>query len=405
MSRQIVLGDYVELVRGTTYKGSLVGAPGPALLGLGSIVPGGGFRNDFKTYGGDCPPGLMLGPGDLYVSLKGATKDGDMIGSVARVPTYVSSGRLTQDTVRLKFRQRDPSTERYIYWLLRTSHYRDYCAGRATGSAVVALSRADFLSYPVPPVDQRRGLVINVLERLDDKIESNRRAAALTDGLARTVFAYWRATVDTETLTSFGASADVFGGATPQTGVPEYWGGDVAWATPTDVTTLPTPYLFDTARKITRLGLASCAATLHPPGTIFMTSRATIGAFCLNEVPAASNQGFIAVRPKREKDRWFLFEEMRSRVPEFLDNANGSTFLELSRGRFKQLPLARPSEPAIERLATQLEPIHAKASQLTTESSRLAELRDALLPLLWSGRTRAGLCSPDIDHILELEHA
>jgi type I restriction enzyme, S subunit len=142
------VGDCVRLKRGTTYRGSLVGKPGPALLGLGSIRPGGGFRNTgFKTYGGDCPPELMLGPGELYVSLKGATKDGEMIGSVARVPLTVSSGRLTQDTVKLEFT--DSGMTRYIYRLLLTPEYRIYCANRATGSAVVALSRDDFLSYPL----------------------------------------------------------------------------------------------------------------------------------------------------------------------------------------------------------------------------------------------------------------
>ena len=95
------VGDFVTLVRGKTYKGALVGADGPALLGLGSIVPGGGFRNDYKTYGGDCPPELMLEPGDLFVSLKGATKDGEMIGSVARLPESVPSGRLTLSLIHI----------------------------------------------------------------------------------------------------------------------------------------------------------------------------------------------------------------------------------------------------------------------------------------------------------------
>jgi hypothetical protein len=82
MAAKSNVGDYVSLQRGTTYKGTLVGKPGPALLGLGSIRPGGGFREgDYKTYGGECPEKLMLFPGDLFVSLKGATKDGEMIGS------------------------------------------------------------------------------------------------------------------------------------------------------------------------------------------------------------------------------------------------------------------------------------------------------------------------------------
>ena len=83
MGNEATIGNYVTLQRGVTYKGNLVGKPGPALLGLGSIHPGGGFREgDYKTYGGECLPKHMLFPGDLFVSLKGATKDGKMITAI-----------------------------------------------------------------------------------------------------------------------------------------------------------------------------------------------------------------------------------------------------------------------------------------------------------------------------------
>jgi type I restriction enzyme S subunit len=186
------VGDYVTLVRGTTYHGNLVGAPGPALLGLGSIEPGGGFRIDhYKTYGGDCPADLMLFPGDLYASLKGATKDGKMIGSVARVPPSVPSGRLTQDTVKLVLREPNPEATSYLYWILRTPQYRDYCQGRATGSAVVALSRLDFLCYPVPPLTKVRKCVVDLLDEIESHIEVNRRMNEMLEATARAVFKDW----------------------------------------------------------------------------------------------------------------------------------------------------------------------------------------------------------------------
>jgi type I restriction enzyme S subunit len=192
MGDRSTVGDYVTLQRGTTYKGTLVGKPGPALLGLGSLQPGGGFRDgDYKTYGGECPPKLMLFPGDLFVSLKGATKDGEMIGSVARVPPTVSSGRLTQDTVKLEFHSWDQETANFLYWVLRTPQYRAYCAGRATGSAVVALSRDDFLAYPVPAITPTRMRIVEVLGALDDKIELNRRMNATLEAMARALFQSW----------------------------------------------------------------------------------------------------------------------------------------------------------------------------------------------------------------------
>ena len=186
------VGDYVTLQRGTTYKGSLVGEPGPALLGLGSIEPGGGFRiGHYKTYAGDCPAELMLFPGDLYAALKGATKDGKMIGSVARVPPTVPTGRLTQDTVKLVFRSSHPDDSSYLHWILRTPQYREYCAGHAMGSAVVALSRRDFLAYPVPPLTAFRKQVVALLDVLDDKIELNRRMNETLEAIARALFKSW----------------------------------------------------------------------------------------------------------------------------------------------------------------------------------------------------------------------
>jgi hypothetical protein len=83
----LTLGDLVSLQRGTTYKSALLGQPGPTLLGLASIQRNGGFRNDnLKTYGGDSPDKLLLGPGDIYVSLKDVTQSADLLGAIARVP-------------------------------------------------------------------------------------------------------------------------------------------------------------------------------------------------------------------------------------------------------------------------------------------------------------------------------
>ncbi len=192
MGNNTTVGDYVTLQRGITYKGNLVGRPGPALLGLGSIHPGGGFREgDYKTYGGECPPKIMIYPGDLFASLKGATKDGKMIGSVARVPLSVSSGRLTQDTVKLEFNDPNRETSNFLYWILRTPQYRDYCARHATGSAVVALSRDDFLNYPVPPIDATRVSIVTLLEALEEKCELNRQMNATLELMAQAQFNDW----------------------------------------------------------------------------------------------------------------------------------------------------------------------------------------------------------------------
>lgn len=182
------LGQLVDLVRGRTYRSSLKDLPGPVLLGLASIERNGGFRDDkLSTYGGDSPPELVLAPGDIYVSLKDVTQSADLLGAVARVPAHVERGRLTQDTVRLKFRSSDISHE-IVYRSLLTAEYREYCRSHATGTTNLGLARDDFLAYPIvqPSADIVLAfdtLIGHVDRRAAVAIAQSRTLATLRDAL------------------------------------------------------------------------------------------------------------------------------------------------------------------------------------------------------------------------------
>lgn len=185
------IGDYFTLQRGTTYKSSLLGHPGPVLLGLATINRNGGFRDDsLKTYGGESPEKLLVRPGELYLSLKDVTQSADLLGAVARLPYTQRAGRLTQDTVRLEPRHQDVPLE-YLYWLLRTPQYRAYCRAHATGTTNLGLAREDFLSFPVPALTERRAHTVEALQSLDEKIELNRRMNETLEEMARALFKSW----------------------------------------------------------------------------------------------------------------------------------------------------------------------------------------------------------------------
>lgn len=387
MSDSIRLGDVVTIERGTTYKSALIGQPGPVLLGLGSIARHGGFRADsLRTYGGDSPARLLVDPGDIYVSLKDVTQTADLLGAVARVPQTGPVGRLTQDTVRLDVRSADIPVG-YLYWVLRTPQYREYCRACATGTTTMGLAREDFFAFEFPRPSADRILLVELLDTLDFKVAANERSLRLVEELADEEFAK-SSTATGLDRTTFGEVAEVGGGGTPRTIQSEYWDGDVAWATPTDVTGLTGPYLTRTSRTITDAGLAACASPLYPVGSILMTSRATIGAFAIAQVPVAVNQGFIVANAKDPNMQWWIYHDMRSRVGEFLSHANGATFLELPRGRFKLLPVRLPSAGIAREFAATVGPLHRTAAQLLMENEQLASTRDGLLPLLMSGRIR-----------------
>jgi type I restriction enzyme S subunit len=70
-----------------------------------------------------------------------------------------------------------------------------------------------------------------------------------------------------------GEVVETVGGGTPSTQNPEYWQDvDVAWFTPTDLTSDPAMFISDSAKRITSLGLQKSSARLFPSYSVMMTS-------------------------------------------------------------------------------------------------------------------------------------
>lgn len=129
-----------------------------------------------------------------------------------------------------------------------------------------------------------------------------------------------------------GDFCEIVSGATPKTGVAEFWDGDVHWATPKDLSDLPGKYIDDTPRKITEAGLRSCPATVLPKGSVLLSSRAPIGHVAINTVPMATNQGFKSLIPDRNRaDANYLYHWLKAHRA-YLDSlGNGATFKEVSK--------------------------------------------------------------------------
>lgn len=98
----------------------------------------------------------------------------------------------------------------------------------------------------------------------------------------------------------------IIGGATPSTSNPHYYGGQIPWITPKDLSTLNGRFIEKGERNITEKGLSSCSAQLLPQGSILFTSRAPIGYVAIAKNPITTNQGFKSIVPneKVNNTRW-----------------------------------------------------------------------------------------------------
>ncbi|MDK7750507.1 restriction endonuclease subunit S [Brevibacterium sp. UMB10442] len=252
----------------------------------------------------------------------------------------------------------------------------------ARGSGQPLVTQADLKQITVnPPPRSIRVALSQVLGSLDDKIAANQ---AVIDTGNDLLMSLYRGTPK-RNAEPFEQVCDVFGGSTPSTKVPEYWGGEIRWATPTDLTALKGPWLNGTERTITEDGLRSMSSALHPEGSILMTSRATIGSVALAAYPVTTNQGFIVVRAPEDLTPW-TYCQLRDRVPEFEAWANGATFLELSRGNFKKLAFQRAEPERLTAFNKTAWPLLEMCKTKQMENITLAKTRDELLPLLMNGK-------------------
>jgi type I restriction enzyme, S subunit len=138
--------------------------------------------------------------------------------------------------------------------------------------------------------------------------------------------------------------ADISSGGTPSRAIDGFWGGDIPWATPSDITRCKTNYLHDTREFITQKGLLSSSAKLLPIGTLLFTSRATIGEIKISTKQASTNQGFKNLVPKESIDTNFLFYQIINSKNEFVKYAAGSTFLEINRKDTGRVLILHPSD-------------------------------------------------------------
>lgn len=173
--------------------------------------------------------------------------------------------------------------------------------------------------------------------------------------------------------TTLGAIATLGGGTTPSKSEEGYWSdGSTPWATPSDITSLPsgTARISATEVAVTDRALKECSLPLNPPGTVLMTSRATIGYAALNDVPMATNQGFITFRCGDRADPEFLLHWLTAKRDFLVGAAGGSTFKELSRGTAKLLPILLPPLHEQRRIA---EVLRSVDEAITTTQAAVAQ--------------------------------
>ena len=352
---------------------------------------------------------VRIPPGSLIIANSGVSLG---FAAITRIEGCIHDGWLL--TTDFQGIDRD-----YLYYCINlvTHKIRSFADGTTQPNLNTDIARR--LLVPMPPIQEQRAIA-SLLGALDDKIELNRQINETLEAMARLFFKDWfvdfgptRAKAEGRPtylapdlwalfpdalddddkpvgweISTIGQEVRVVGGSTPSTKELAYWDGDFCWATPKDLSTLKSPVLLNTERRITQTGVSQISSGLLATGTVLLSSRAPIGYLAINQMPTAVNQGFIAMVCEGRLSNVFVWLWTQANIETILQKANGSTFLEISKTNFRPITVIIPDMLIRNAFDEIVQPLYKQIVGNEQESETLAQTRDLLLPELMSGKIR-----------------
>src|SRR5687768_14082362 len=143
-------------------------------------------------------------------------------------------------------------------------------------------------------------------------------------------------------ILTLGETGEIISGGTPSTTVKEYWGGDINWISPSDLTGYKSKTISKGAKSITTLGLKNSSARLMPKGSVLFSSRAPIGYVVIAGDELCTNQGFKSIIPHEFMCSEYLYYYLSASKQQAEKAASGTTFKEISKAKFSELTIPVP---------------------------------------------------------------
>lgn len=417
---KVRLGEVARLRKGVSYQGAHLDRPGPRLLGLGTVMSGGGLKlQEARTYGGPIKEWQMIRPGEMLVALTDLTQDGRVLGSPALLPSTAKGDfAVTHHVARVEIIRPDLLNVRYLYYLLRGHNAQVHMRGVATGTTVRAVSTSDAegLATDLPPVEEQCAIA-HVLGTLDDKIELNRRIALTLESMVRALFRSWFVDFEPVRAKSEGRDSGLSrrlvesfpdGFEDSELGkIPKSWKvgtlGDVAQnprrgIQPYDIAS-DTPYiaLEHMPKRCIALsdwelpkGLESNKFAFRKGEILFGKLRPYFHKVGVAPVDGVCSTDIVVVAP--QSPQWSAFVLGLVSSDEFVEYTNaGSTGTKMPRTSWAEMAryaIALPPEGVADVFAKQLQPQIERILATIHESRVLSTLRDILLAKLISGELR-----------------
>lgn len=177
-------------------------------------------------------------------------------------------------------------------------------------------------------------------------------------------------------------------GGTPTSNEKSYYGGDIIWITPADMSKQQSsPWFSNSSKKITNLGLQKSSAQLIEENSIVYSSRAPIGYVNIVKDKFTTSQGCKSVTPIKNS-LMYIYYVLIERTEDIKYRASGTTFKEISALEFGKTLVPLPpleEQQEIVRVLDEVLENENKVKELLELEERIDVLEKSILYKAFKG--------------------
>ncbi|MBF0412996.1 MAG: restriction endonuclease subunit S [Desulfamplus sp.] len=292
------------------------------------------YLNDGKAieYIDDYLPSVCCNKDDILMTRTGNTG----------IVVYGVEGVFHNNFFKINF-DKDKVDKKYLIYYLNLSKIQKIILAKAGTSTIPDLNHNDFYSIPIilPPTLTEQTAIANALSDADALITSLEKLIAKKRNIKQGAMQKLLQPKEDWEVKRLGEVAEIVGGGTPSTFNDAFWHGQINWFTPTEI----------------------------------MTEGCT-------------NQGFQSLIVKNNYYNEFLYYLIQTKKNLLLQNASGSTFLEITPNKLKQIEVAVPSFQEQTCIATILSDMDNEITALENKLEKYKKIKLGMMQNLLTGRIR-----------------
>lgn len=297
------------------------------------------------------------------------------------------------------FRCKDGLTSEYLFYFLSRDEFRRSGAKVMSGAVGHKRVPKEFIentAIRIPPLPEQKRIVAildEVFAGIDKAIANTEKNLANARELFEShLNAVFQQKGDGWEEKKLGDVCNLIGGGTPSKRNPDYYNGDIPWATVRDMNQ---DVISDTDCQITMAAVKASSTNIIPAGNVVIATRVGLGKVCLLEHDTAINQDLRGIVPFKSDSlsSRFLFWWLRSIASVIEKEGTGATVKGVKLPFVKSLKISFPDWNEQKLTVSLLDSLRQETQRLEEINQKkltaLAELKQSILQKAFSGELTA----------------